>query len=102
MESTVPVKGLPYNGDEETITYIFKVKYNGTDENKEIHHRFQEFCFRNSDNSYIIGIKMLLDSFETDWKYETLYNELVNVKNLVASMTEKSEEKKNVPKTFGS
>ena len=37
MESTVPVKRLPYNGNEETITYVFKVKYNGTDENKEIH-----------------------------------------------------------------
>lgn len=39
----------------------FKITYTNTDGNRSIDQRFQDFCFRESNNEYLAGIGLLLE-----------------------------------------
>lgn len=99
------LNGVPYDGTSDTMFRVFKVKYNATAENEAVHKEFQAFCAQETDNSYLMGIKRLLEIAKTDWKYESLYSEIVGLKELLAVHEEKLEAPKQegpkVPKTFG-
>ena len=41
----------------------FRILYTGTDGNISIHKEFQKFCFEESNNEYLQGIKVLLDAY---------------------------------------
>jgi hypothetical protein len=43
----------------------FSIKYTATDGNLRIHEDFIKFCFDNSNNEFLQGIKLLLDSYKT-------------------------------------
>jgi hypothetical protein len=98
------VKGVPYDGSPETEFRFFKVKYNATPENIAVHREFQEYCVRETDSGYLMGIKRLLDIAKSDWKYESLYSEIITLKQLVAELESKLEApaaKRIEVKTFG-
>lgn len=42
----------------------FKITYTNTDGNRDIDQRFLDFCFKNANNEYLMGIKLLLDSYD--------------------------------------
>jgi len=77
---------------EENLYFVFKVKYNGTQENKETHEKFKEYALKHTDNSYILAIRRLLHNDETDWKYESLFNEIQSLKEELAKMTPQTKE----------
>lgn len=88
---------------DDDIRMSFKISYNGTKQNKDIHARFQRFCLEQTDNSYILGIDKLLNAYDTDWKYESLFAEIKHLREIVERQQEQLEkriEKKEV-KTFG-
>lgn len=42
----------------------FKITYTNTDGNRSIDQRFQDFCFRESNNEYLAGIGLLLSYYD--------------------------------------
>lgn len=93
---------------EESIVYVFKVKYHGTKENVAVHEAFKEYCRLQTDNNYLQGIKRLLELASVDWKYESLHEEIIELKNKVVLLEQEKESKKeelltskSVIKTFG-
>jgi hypothetical protein len=88
---------------EERIIYAFTVKYYGTPENVAVHNAFKEYCRNNTDSNYLQGIKRLLELSTVDWKYESLHDEILELRNAVSLLEqEKVPVVKNpVIKTFG-
>lgn len=91
---------------DEVAKYIFlNIKYNNTEPNKNIHKAFTQFCWDNTDGNYLQGIRLLLDNYSLDFKYESLYMEIQNLKSSLIELTEqlqnKPEEKKEKIKFFG-
>lgn len=88
---------------EESIVYVFKVKYHGTKENVAVHEAFKEYCKEHCQDNYLLGIQRLLELASTDWKYESLYDELQSLKQEIALLKEvKEKPRDNGIKTFGS
>lgn len=42
----------------------FKITYTNTEGNRLIDQRFQDFCFKNSNNEYLAGIGLLLEHYD--------------------------------------
>lgn len=60
----------------------FKVTYTATDGNLAIDKRFQEFCNIHSNNEYLQGINLLLNTFEH-------YNEVLVLSDLINGLIER-------------
>lgn len=87
---------------ESNIKYSFTVSYYGTEQNRGVHDAFREYARQHCDSSYILALQRLLELASTDWKYETLYDEIQSLKLELASLSVGKEEKKtSVLKTFG-
>ena len=92
---------------EEKTTYVFKIGYKGTKENKEVHQKFSAFAKAECDDGYLMAIKKLIENYEDDWKFNVLANEIGSVREELAAVVEPIEEKLAVPveregpKTFG-
>jgi hypothetical protein len=96
---------------KEFETISFNVKFLKTDENMEIFKSFKEFCQKNTQDNYLLGIKMLLDYMDADWKYECLFNgqealakdiyEIEQKMNMITNRPQEKEKDKNQIKTFG-
>lgn len=78
--------------DEEN-RFAFKIAYRGTDDNKETHRRFSEYCKSFTDDSYILGLKSLLENHEIDWKYQKVLEEVANLRVRVEEVAESIDEK---------
>jgi hypothetical protein len=57
----------------------FSIKSNDTVENQNIHTAFKEYCKTECDNNYTLGLKFLLENYESDFKYTSLYDHIVNL-----------------------
>ena len=64
-------------------TIGFNIKAKDTEQNQAIHDAFREFCKIESDNNYTLGISKLLEYYQSDFKYEMLYESLNELKVLV-------------------
>ena len=75
----------------------FSIKANNSEENENIHTAFKAFCKAECDDNYTLGLKRLLENYETDYKYEMLFNEIMEVKADLAelAMSEKPKEQKS-------
>ena len=83
-------------------TKSFNIKYNDTPTNRRIHELFKEYCNRETDNGYLMGIKKLLETASADWKYEMLkqrIDELEGKQISTEPTTTTTTKKKH--KTFG-
>jgi hypothetical protein len=58
----------------------FTVKAKDNEQNNTIHEAFRTFCKLEADNNYTQGLKMLLDYYSSDMKYEAIWAELQRVK----------------------
>lgn len=92
---------------DEVSKYLFlNIKYNNTPSNSNVHKAFTQFCWDNCDGSYLQGIKILMENYALDYKYESLYLEIQNLKSSVVDLAEQlvnkqPEEKKKEIKFFG-
>jgi hypothetical protein len=58
----------------------FAITYTATRGNLNTHERFQKYCFENSNNEYLQGIKSLLDLAEVFDYFASFVEELDKVK----------------------
>jgi hypothetical protein len=91
---------------DDVSKYLFlNIKYNNTEPNKAIHKAFTQFCWDNVDGSYLQGLKLLMDNFALDYKYESLFLQIEDLKSSVVTLAEqlkeKPVEKKEERKFFG-
>ena len=66
-----------------------------------VFQRFVNFCKRETNNNYAMGIKILLDAYETHAKELVLYEKLLELEDRVTALEEKVFGTKQKPKTFG-
>jgi len=75
----------------------FTIRADDTKENKEVHAAFKEFCRIESDNSYTLGLRKLLEYYQGDFKLEMLHNvqqeQAVSLADLKGSIIELSKKK---------
>ena len=72
--------------------WSFNVKFNNTDDNWRIVDGFKKFCKENSSDNYLLGIKMLTDYFESDFKYASLFDNIESVRADLLAFSTKVED----------
>lgn len=96
------MKGVNTNVNTDKLREIswegfigFTVKAKDNESNLETHTKFREFCKETSDGNYTLGLKYLLDTIDNDYKYQMLYESILDLQEEVAELkTVKTEEKK--------
>ena len=86
------------------MVLCFKVCHPNDEEHNRIAEVFREFCRRETQNNYLMGIKKLLEAYSTDWKYETLSQRQNSFDERLASVEKRvstPKERTGGPKTFG-
>lgn len=71
----------------------FTVKAKDNDINQGTHEKFKFFCKENSEGNYTLGLKILLDMVEQDYKYLTLYEDIIELRDEVEQLKEVKKEK---------
>lgn len=77
-------------GVDETIG--FSVKAPKTEMNEAIHNGFRLFCKEETKDDYTLGIKRLLEAYQTDWKHDVLMERILELTARIDAL-EKGEEK---------
>jgi len=90
---------------ESKIKKTLKISYYCNKQNEAIVNTFLEFVDLETDGGRLQGIKRLLEHYSTDWKYESMFNELQSLKKLVYEKKDVKQEvlseKSRKVKTFG-
>ena len=86
---------------ESQIKQYKSIGFFDTKENNIVWDAFLQFCKLEADGNYLMGIKMLLQSYSTDWKYQSLYDEIQELKSHVHKQQEQSVVDNKKVKTFG-
>jgi len=82
-----------------TSGYIrFSIKADDTKENTLTHEAFREFCRIECDNNYTLGIRKLLEYYQSDFKYEMLSDKIMNVEQVLYELKTDFEKSKEEPK----
>ena len=76
----------------------FSIKAKDNECNEQVHKEFREFARQACDNNYTVALKLLLDNKESDYKYEMLYNTLIELQDRVAVLEIKPDENKDEDK----
>jgi len=80
-------------------TIRFSIKADDTLENLQVHSAFKSFCQIETDNNYTLGIRKLLEYYESDAKIGTIFNLLqeqsVALQDLTSSVVEMQKQKKS-------
>jgi len=88
---------------ESKIKIYKSVGFYDTAENNSVWSTFVQFCKLEADGNYLMGLKILLTSYSTDWKYQSLYDEIQTLKEKMLqsqSRVEKVSKDRSI-KTFG-
>jgi len=72
----------------------FSIKADDTPENTSVHDAFKEFCKAETDNNYTQGIRKLLEYYQSDFKYEAIWEAIKEIQNDIQML--KQETKKEV------
>ena len=72
----------------------FSIKANDTKENEQVHEAFKEFCKVECDNNYTQGVKKLLENYDIDYKYESLFEMCQELKERLNKIEAKAKEPK--------
>lgn len=75
----------------------FSIKCDDTRENQKVHEAFKEFAKLECDNNYTIALRKLLESYQQDWKYESLSMRLMSVESAISAIEREKEEEKKKP-----
>ena len=86
----------------ELAKYLsFTIKYNNTENNRAIHDSFSKFAWDECDGSYLQAIKRLLENYSMDYKYESLFLQIEELKTKIIELENQPAEKKKEVKFFG-
>ena len=77
VETTVSTNGLRKMSWEGFIG--FSVKAKDTEENAGVHTKFREYAKKQCDGNYTLAIKLLLDYVESDYKYQSLFEQILDL-----------------------
>jgi hypothetical protein len=73
----------------------FSIKADDTEANQAVHDAFKDFATIECDNNYTQALKVLLQAYEDDWRFEQLNERLSEVeRKLFEPKTEEQVEKK--------
>jgi len=90
---------------DEVSKYLFlNIKYNNTKPNVMVHKAFTQFCWDNADGSYLQGLKLLMDNYSLDYKYESLFLQIEDLKSSILELTDQLKqpvEEKSKHKFYG-
>ena len=67
-------------------TIRFSIKAKDTDSNRKIHVAFKEFSEIEADNNYTLALGKLLEAYQSDFKYESLFDMLQEQKVALADL----------------
>ena len=77
----------------------FKIKYNNTEHNRLTHDAFKDFAKTVTDNNYLLALKVLLETYADDYRYEILDEKIRQLEaqlvEIQSAKVEKKEEKQN-------
>jgi len=76
----------------------FTVKAKDTDCNQQTHNRFRSFCNDNTEGNYTLGLKQLLEIVDSDYKYQSLFEMIMDLQDEIAIIKTKLEDKKTEKK----
>lgn len=79
--------------DDVSKYKVFTVKYNNTDPNNLVHKAFIEFAWAETDGNYLMALKKLLENYSEDYRYNSLYLQLEDLKGSVVSLNEQPVKK---------
>lgn len=72
----------------------FSIKADDTEPNRKTHESFKEFCKTECDDNYTLGLRKLLEYYQLDWKYESLWDEIGILKGELEVLKNKIKEEK--------
>ena len=78
-------------------TVRFSIKADDTLENLHVHNAFKEYCKVETDNNYTQGLRKLLEFYETDYKFELMFNKIEELTVTVAELSASVSEIKSNP-----
>lgn len=84
---------MDLNGLAEKGFVRFSIRAEDTEENKAVHLAFKDFCRAECDNNYTIGLRVLLQYYERDFKFEMLWDKIAALEEKLLKMEEKKVEK---------
>jgi hypothetical protein len=64
----------------------FTIRADDTQENKNVHKAFKDFCKAETDNNYTLGLRKLLEYYQGDFKLELLHGELATQSSALADL----------------
>lgn len=79
----------------------FSVKAKDTEHNQQIHEGFRQFAFDECDGDYTLALKRLLETYQSDWKYESLRDGIVFLESRIAEMENNQRPKEDVDSESG-
>lgn len=87
--------------DEVSQYKFFSIKFNNTEENRDIVKTFKAFAWKESDGSFLQAMKRLVENYSSDYKYAALYDMIISLSEEIKQLKEKPVETvDNTPKTF--
>ena len=76
----------------------FSIRADDTAENRSVHEAFKEFCKIETDNNYTLGLRKLLEFYQSDYKFEMLHNAITQQNVVLEELKGSVEELKAKPK----
>ena len=79
----------------------FTVKAKDTDENVDIHKQFKDFATQECQGNYTLALKQLLSVIDSDYKYQSLFELILDMQDRIDVLELKLNEKKDEVKENG-
>lgn len=67
----------------------FSIKADDTTANQHVHDAFREFCKVECSNDYTLGLKTLLEYYQADAKFSSLYDHIQEIRAELAEVKDK-------------
>jgi len=81
----IDTKNISVRDISDGYTTLF-IKSKDTVENEATLISFREFCKIETDNHYTLGLRKLLEYYQGDYKTELIYDEMLELKTVIADL----------------
>lgn len=79
----------------------FTIRAQDNEANRKVHEAFKAFCEAECDNNYTFGIRRLLEEYESDAKFEALWEHMSQLQVRIDELENKiAQPKKAVKEAF--
>jgi hypothetical protein len=86
VKTTVDLHGIAEKGYTR-----FSIKAEDTPQNAATHGAFKEFCEVECDNNYTLGLRKLLENYETDARFEGMWDHIATLRDEVVELQKRVE-----------